>query len=318
MHDSKSFSSPPLEDEPTAHRVAHNPLPDAEDHSAVQTTKSPKKSPKTKITDVIFGLALLLTIYLVARWLPTLHPVSQNPASAATLNPVSNNAKNSPFDQLPPTYQLPKPSATVQPSSTPIPAPTPTTAEQTSKVEVAQLYQGSNKPDPRTQQQETPATLPNPTSPAAFSTPTPLSAPVNPNRPTGTLPETSTPTSTGDSRPAENSTASTISQRFEETSLAMQQVDVALFPKASGLTSQALRLNVPIVHEKQLLSLTASDFTKLREIVARIQDTRVKQLALQQEISTELNDYNAIIRKGTPEAVLNADSPSLINNGDQQ
>lgn len=98
----------------------------------------------------------------------------------------------------------------------------------------------------------------------------------------------------------------------------MQQVDVALFPKDTHLSPQALHLNVPIVHEKRLLSFTASNIAEFTTLLGRIQETRSKQIALQKEMQEELNEYMALIQKGTPEAVLNADSPSLIGNTNSQ
>jgi hypothetical protein len=111
---------------------------------------------------------------------------------------------------------------------------------------------------------------------------------------------------------------SAISQNYEETSLNMQHLDVALFPRDTHLPPQTLRLNVPIVHEKRLLSFTPNDINEFSKIVARMQETRVKQIALQKEMREELADYSALIQKGTPEAVLNTDSPSLISNTNSQ
>lgn len=98
----------------------------------------------------------------------------------------------------------------------------------------------------------------------------------------------------------------------------MQQVDVALFPKSTELPPQTLHLNVPIIHDKRLLSFTANDIAQFNNLVTRIQDTRSKQIALQKEMQAELTEYNTLIQKGTPEAVLNADSPSLISNTNSQ
>jgi hypothetical protein len=107
-------------------------------------------------------------------------------------------------------------------------------------------------------------------------------------------------------------------EKYEETSVNMQNVDVALFPKTTQLEPQVLHLNVPIVHEKRLLSLTAEDLKQLQGLVNRIKESRGKEEAIQKELQDELKEYNDLIQKGTPEAVLNADSPSLIKNTNGQ
>ena len=103
-------------------------------------------------------------------------------------------------------------------------------------------------------------------------------------------------------------------EKYEETSVSMQNVDVALFPRSTGFQPQVLRLNVPIVHEKRLLSFTTDNLARMQQLLARIRDSRAKADGIRKELQEELEEYNQLINKGTPEAILNADSPSLVGN----
>jgi hypothetical protein len=212
---------------------------------------------------------------------------------------------------------VPSPSAT--PLSTPLPNPNTSllTAPQTSPSPSSSTALSASSPaaisTPAQGKTTFPgltattdnASIPNSQATAVTSpTPAPSSAPSTAPNPA--------PAST----PAPN--ASIIAQNYEETSLNMQQVDVALFPKSTELPPQTLHLNVPIVHEKRLLSFTVSDIAEFNNLVTRIQDTRSKQVALQKEMQAELAEYNTLIQRGTPEAILNADSPSLISNTNSQ
>jgi hypothetical protein len=281
-----------------------------------------------------------LTAQTPAPTQPSASTIHQEPAPT----PLEPSPTPVPSPESTPPINTDKAQAPVDPATTPDPLK--------SQTEVAQLYHTQTSPQitstPATPV-PTPENIPAPrtsskplvsTGTLSTPSPTPASSPAGPTtfpRLTATnAPVVSSETaSTGEPTPAPQAAntpsssptpssapttppGSIIAQNYEETSLNMQQVDVALFPKATELPPQILHLNVPIVHQKRLLSLTADDIAQFNNLLTRIQDTRLKQLALQKEMQAELAEYNALIQKGTPEAVLNADSPSLIGNTNSQ
>lgn len=327
-----------------SHKPKHSPLP--EDNSQKENPTPERKSrPHTAFwISVILLLALGAAGSFICATHPAFRSLVANPtpaspttatatattAAAATPAPVIPKALSSPSPQFtntslgsPTPRSLPSANSTSnptpqvsQPNSTPAP---PSAQSHTAQPQIAQVYPANTTPEtaliataspkatPQAASNQTALATTNPTSiPTPEATPNSIASPA--------------PQPTPQPKPAATNTGgdSAISLNYEETSLYMQQVDVVLFPKATQLGPQTLHLNVPIVHEKRLLSLTASQVAELTQIVTRIEQTRAKQIALGKEMQEELTDYNALIQKGTPEAVLNTDSPSLINNTNSQ
>jgi hypothetical protein len=297
------------------HKLRHSPLPEMAPEKENKSSK--KKGQKGRFhkpfrTGLLLAAIAIASVFFYTRY-------QGSPLDRANLIPAPKPAAQT----LSPTF--PSPSASAQPAVASAldpdlhsPEGNPTQLPAKTQTEIAQLYQGKSNPE---------------TSLPANGTPTATAAPIANNvAPTATqgplakVAATATPPPTAHVAPVANpvpaaaATAndSAISQKYEETSLNMQHLDVALFPRDTHLQPQTLRLNVPIVHEKRLLSFTPNDINEFSKIVARMQETRAKQIALQKQMREELADYNALIQKGTPEAVLNTDSPSLITNTNSQ
>jgi hypothetical protein len=328
----------------SSHKPKHSPLP--EDNSQKENTTPQRKS--RLHTAIWISVILLLALGAAGSFLCATHPAFRslvaNPipaspttatatattAAAATPAPVIPKALSSPSPQFtntslgsPTPHSVPSANSTSNPTpqvSQPNSTPAPLSAQShTAQPQIAQVYPAKTTPEtaliataspkatPQAASNQTALATSNPTSiPTPEATPNSIASPA--------------PQPTPQAKPAATNTDgdSAISLNYEETSLYMQQVDVVLFPKATQLGPQTLHLNVPIVHEKRLLSLTASQVAELTQIITRIEQTRAKQIALGKEMQEELTDYNALIQKGTPEAVLNTDSPSLINNTNSQ
>lgn len=309
MHDTATNTEKPIsynEDEfplPPQH-APHSPLPEPG-----ETKKSPSVLSRILPTAIIVLLAI--PAYFVVSNLPycinKVQSFFHKPAATSPLNPNSQTGSDSPGSD---------------------------SQNQPNNGEFAQIYQGGNQ----NQNQQNP--FPNPSAnsntanttteedPQALTQPNPNRtppAPTNAQNNSQNSPQAQASPSPSQLLPfsnAQNPTQATMASdskdNYEETSVSMQNVDVALFPKASTLAPQILHLNVPIVHQKRLLSFKTDDLQKMRGLVVRIRESLAKQDSVQKELQQELKDYNELIQKGTPEAVLNADSPSLIRNTNAQ
>ena len=306
----------------TFHTVRHSPLPEIVPQKENNLSKKKDRFHKLFRTGLLLAAIAIASIFLYTRYqgstlnranlIPAPKPTAPNmaPQSPQTLSPAfpsaSASAQPSLASALDPNLQSPEANPTQLPAKT--------------QTEIAQLYQGKSNPETSSPANGTPTATPAPI--ANNVAPTAMQSPLAKAAATATPPPTAHAAPVPDPVPAAaasgNNNDAEISQNYEETSLNMQHLDVALFPRDTHLQPQTLRLNVPIVHEKRLLSFTPNDINEFSKIVARMQETRVKQIALQKEMREELADYSALIQKGTPEAVLNTDSPSLITNTNSQ
>jgi hypothetical protein len=105
---------------------------------------------------------------------------------------------------------------------------------------------------------------------------------------------------------------------FEPTSLFVNRTLVAVgidpeFPQTPQWTS-TIPLNIPVIYRSRTLVWTQEDFVQARKIVEELQDLLKKSKELPAQFEALSRRWNALVEKGTPSAVLMADSPSLPSN----
>lgn len=101
---------------------------------------------------------------------------------------------------------------------------------------------------------------------------------------------------------------------YEPVALKIQHTLTALFPVDQNTPPQKIRLDVPVIHESQTLALTGAEIEEARLLLAEVRNHQKKMQDMQEEGADLLLRWNEIQRKGSPEAILLPDSPSLIDN----
>lgn len=73
-------------------------------------------------------------------------------------------------------------------------------------------------------------------------------------------------------------------------------------------------LNIPVIYNTRTLRLTEDAMKKASAVVDKLASISKRSVELQDEAEKALEEWNDIVRSGTPEPVLYADSPSLPEN----
>lgn len=107
---------------------------------------------------------------------------------------------------------------------------------------------------------------------------------------------------------------------YEATELKVERSLLAAeFPVGAAADSepswkQKILISIPVVHRSRTLSWTKEDVAEARNLATRLKAHIEKSKALRAEAEGIIEDWQKLVRRGTPEMVLGVDSPSLTSN----